>query len=98
MEEGQMKRWPGYLLIAVLLTLVDGAVAVYSGLAIWKAWSGDIRNLGFWVLLSALGATPLVNVWVQALAGSVDLFGVRTIESGHGATRIPTEARGSGNV
>jgi len=93
-----MKRWPGYLLIAVLLTIVDGAVAVYSGLAIWKAWSGDIRNLGFWVLLSALGATPLVNVWIQVIHGSGISLDSRTKECGLSVTSIPAEARGHGNV
>jgi len=93
-----MKRCPGYLVIAVLLTILDAVVAVYNGTAICQAWSGDIRDLECLVLLAALGATSLVNVWVQALIGSVDLLGGRTIECWQGATPIPAEARGSGNV
>jgi hypothetical protein len=97
-EEAQVKGHTGYFIIALLLTLLNAAVTMYSGVAIWKAWPGEIWDSGLLVLLAALGATSLVNVWVQALAGSVDLLGGRTIESGHGATRIPAEAQGSGNV
>lgn len=93
-----MKGRTGYFIIALLLTLLNAAVTMYSGVAIWKAWPGDIWDRGLLVLLAALGTTPLVNVWVQAPFGSVDLLGNRTIECGHGATPIPAEVRGSGNV
>ena len=93
-----MTKRPRFLIIAILLTFLNVAVTVYSGVAIWTAWPGDIWNRELLALLAALGVTSLVNVWVQALARSVDLLGRRTIESEHGATRIPTEARGSGNV
>ncbi len=93
-----MKGCPGYLVIAVLLTILDAVVAVYSGIAIWKAWPGDFRDLGLLVLLASLGATSLVNVWVQAILGSGVSLGSRTIECGLGVTSIPAEARGHGNV
>ncbi len=93
-----MKGCPGYLVIAVLLTILDAVVAVYYGIAIWKAWPGDFRDLGLLVLLASLGATSLVNVWVQAILGSGVSLGSRTIECGLGVTSIPAEARGHGNV
>ena len=43
-----MKGRPGYLMIAVLLTILDAAVTVYSGVAIWKAWPTDIWDSGSW--------------------------------------------------
>lgn len=98
LEEGQMKRCPGVLVIAVLLTFLNMAATVYSGVAVWNAWPGDIWDRGLLVLLAALGAASLVNVWVQALIGSVDSLGGRAIECREGATPIPAEARGSVNV
>ena len=93
-----MEGRAGYFIIALLLTLLYAAVTVYSGVAIWTAWPRDIRDCELFVFLAALGATSLVNVWVEALTGSVDLLGGRTIESGHSAAQIPAGARGSGNV
>ena len=93
-----MKGCPGYLVIAVLLTILDAVVTVYYGIAIWKAWPGDFRDLGLLVLLASLGATSLVNVWVQAILGSGVSLGSRTIECGQGATPIPVEVRGHGDV
>jgi len=93
-----VKGRTGYFMIVTLLTFLNVAVTVRSSAAIWTAWPRDIRDCELFVVLAALGATSLVNVWVQALTGSVDLLGGRTIESGHGATRIPAEALGSGNV
>lgn len=54
----------------------------YYGVAIWKAWPGDIWDPGPLVLLASLGATSLVNVWVQAILGSGVSLGSRTIECG----------------
>ena len=93
-----MKGCPGYLVIAVLLTILDAVVAVYYGIAIWKAWPGDIWDRGLLVLLASLGATSLVNVWVQAILGSGASLGSRTIECGQGATPIPAEMRGGADV
>ena len=93
-----MKGCPGYLVIAVLLTILDAVVAVYYGIAIWKAWPGDFRDLGLLVLLASLGATSLVNVWVQAILGSGNSLGGRAMECGRSATPIPVEVRGHGDV
>ena len=88
----------GYFMIAILLTLLNAVVTVYSGVAIWKAWPGDIWHLGLLVLLASLGAISLVNVWVQAILGSGVSLGSRTIEWGQGATPIPVEMRGRADV
>ena len=62
-----MKKRTGYLVIAVLLTVLDGAIVVCSGWPVWTAWSGDILERGLLVLLAALGATSLANVWAQVV-------------------------------
>jgi len=93
-----MKGRTGYFIVAILLTLLNAAVTVYSGVAIWKAWPEDNWDPGRLVLLASLGATSLVNVWVQAILGSRVSLGSRAIECELGVTSIPAEARGRGNV
>lgn len=93
-----MKGRTGYFMIALLLTIFNAAVTVYNGVAIWKAWAGDIWDPGLLVLLVSLGATSLVNVWVQAILGSRVSLGSRAIECELGVTSIPAEGRGRGNV
>jgi hypothetical protein len=93
-----VKGRPGYFMIAVLLTIPSAAVTVYSGVAISKAWPTDIWGRGNLVFLAVLGATSVANVWVQAVLGSNGSRCGRTIERGPGATPIPAETRGSGNV
>ena len=58
-----------YLAVAVLLTLLDGVVALKYGKAGWTAWSGDILARNLLVLFAALGATSLAGVWAQAGPG-----------------------------
>ena len=93
-----MKGRTGYFMLALLLTILNAVVTVHYGVAIWKAWPGDIWDRGLLVLLSSLGATSLVNVWVQAILGSGVSLGSRTIECGQGATPIPAEMRGHADV
>ena len=93
-----MKGRKGYFMIALLLTILNAVATVYYGVALWKGWPGDIWDRGLLVLVASLGATSLVNVWVQAILGSGVSLGSRTIECGLGVTSIPAEARGHGNV
>ena len=93
-----MKGRKGYFMIAILLTLLNAVATVYHGVAIWKAWPGDIWGRGILVFLTVLGATSVADVWVQAVLGSNGSLCGRTIERGQGATPIPAETRGSGNV
>jgi hypothetical protein len=97
-EEAQVKGRTGYFIIAILLTLLNAAVTVYSGVAIWKAWPGEIWDRGLLLLLAALGATSVVNVWVPAVFESGVLPGSRNEECVRGAAQIRAEARGFGNV
>jgi NADH:ubiquinone oxidoreductase subunit 3 (subunit A) len=64
-EEAQAKRRTGYLIIAVLLTVLDGAVVVCYLWPVSTAWSEDILERGLLVLLAALETTSLANVWAQ---------------------------------
>ena len=93
-----MKGRTRYFTIAMLLTILNVAVTVHYGVAIWKALSGDIWDRGLLVLLAALGATSLANVWVQAVFGSGVSAGGRNEECVRGAAPIPAEARGHGDV
>ena len=96
--EAQVTERTGYFIVAIMLTLLNAAVTAYSSMAIWKGWPGDIWDRGLLVLLAVLGATSLANVWVQAILESGFSLSSRTIECGQGATPIPREARGHGNV
>lgn len=93
-----MKGRTGYFMIALLLTLLNAVATVYCGVAIWKAWPGDIWGRGILVFLAVFGATSVANVWVQAVLGSSGSLLGLTIERGQGATLIAAETRGSGNV
>jgi hypothetical protein len=93
-----VKGRTGYFMIALLLTLLNAVATVYCGVAIWKAWPGDIWGRGILAFLAVLGATSVANVWVHAVLGSNSSLCGRTIERGQGATPIPAETRGSGDV
>ena len=93
-----MKQRVRYLTIAVLLTVLDGTVTAYHGVAIWEAGSGDVWIRGLWVFLAALGATSLANIWAQAVPGLGGAFGSLSTGWGRSATPIPAEARGQGDV
>jgi hypothetical protein len=93
-----VKGRTGYFMIAILLTILNVFVTVYYGLAIWKARPEDIWDRGLLVLLAALGATLLVNVWVQAVLGSGVSLCSRTIDCERSTTPISAEARGHSDV
>ena len=58
----------GYLIIEVSLTALDWVVTVHVGRSLWVAWSGNLLSLGLLVVMAAVGATSLANVWVRAIA------------------------------
>ena len=93
-----MKGRTGYFMIAVLLTILSAVATVYHGVAIWKAWPGDIWECGILVFLTLLGTTSVANVWVQAVLGSSGSLCGRTMEWGRSTTPIPAEVRGHGDV
>ena len=58
-----------YLTIALLLTILEAVVVLRYGGAIWTAWSGIVWIRLRMLLLAALSATSLANVWAQAIYG-----------------------------
>ncbi|MFP5234713.1 MAG: hypothetical protein ACLGSD_02325 [Acidobacteriota bacterium] len=93
-----MRGRTGYLVIAALLTILDAAEALRYGVTIWGAWPGGIWDRGLSLLLAVLGASSLVNVWVQAIFRSSAWPGSRNEEYVQGVVPIAAEARGPGNV
>jgi hypothetical protein len=89
---------PRFLIIAVLLTFLDLAVVVCHGWPVWTTWSDDLWSRGLSVLLAALGATSLANVWVQVVPAQNFLSGGRSADLEHTAVAIPVEARGQADV
>jgi hypothetical protein len=98
LEEAQMKKRTGYLVIAVLLTVLDGAVLVCYGWPVWTAWSGDIVERGLLVLLAALGATSLANVWAQIVPAPNDPPYGQRADREQTVSGIQVEARGQADV
>jgi hypothetical protein len=93
-----MKKRTGYLVIAVLLTVLDGAVLVCYGWPVWTALSGDIVERGLLVLLAALGATSLANVWAQIVPAPNDPPCGRRADREQTVSGIQVEARGQADV
>jgi hypothetical protein len=89
---------PRFLIIAVLLTFLDLAVVVCHGWPVWTTWSGDLWSRWLSVLLAALGATSLANVWAQVVPAQNFLSGDRSAYLEHTAVPIPVEARGQADV
>jgi hypothetical protein len=58
-----------YLAIALLLAILDAVVVLRYGGAIWTGWSGVVWIRLRMLLLTALSATSLANVWAQAIYG-----------------------------
>lgn len=98
LEEGKVKRRTGYLIIAVLLTVLDGAVVLCYGWPVWTAWSEDILGRELLVLLAALGATSLANVWAQVVPAPNDPPCDRRAHREQTAAGIQVEARGQSDV
>ena len=79
------------LAVAVSLTVLDAVVALYYGGAVWRAFAGIIWGRLLLLLLAALGATSLLNLWVRAYYDLQQLFRKRTAPIPRSATIIPTE-------
>jgi hypothetical protein len=85
-------------MIAVLLTIHNAAMAVYSVVAILRVWSEDIWHCLLLVFLAAFGSLSLANVSLQAVLELDASLGVRSTELWHNAARIRAESRGDWNV
>ena len=93
-----MTKRSRFLIIAVLLTFLDLAVVVCFGWPVWTTWSGDPLSRGILVLLAALGATSLANVWAQVVSGQGILLGGRSADREQSVVPIPVEVRGQADV
>jgi predicted phage tail protein len=94
-----MAKRPRFLIIAILLTVLEVAVVICYGWPVWATWSGDIWNGGIEVLLAALGATSLANVWAQMLVPAQNILSSdRSADCEEDAVPIPTQVRGQANV
>jgi len=91
-------KLPRFLMIAVLLTFLDLAVVVCYGWPVWTTWSGDPWSRGILVLLAALGATSLANVWAQVIPSQVILLGGRSADREQFAVPIPVQVQGQADV
>ena len=93
-----MAKRTRFLIIAVLLTLLDLAVVVCYGWPVWTTWSGDPWSRGILVLLAALGATSLANVWAQLVPSQDILLGGRSADREQIAVPIPVQVQGQADV
>ena len=93
-----MTKLPRFLMIAVLLTFLDLAVVVCYGWPVWTTWSGDPWSRGILVLLAALGATSLANVWAQVVPSQDILLGDRSTDREQIAVPIPVQVQGQADV
>ena len=93
-----MTKRPRFLIIAVLLTFLDLAVVVCYGWPVWTTWSGDPWSRGILVLLAALGATSLANVWAQVVPSQDILLGDRSTDREQIAVPIPVQVQGQADV
>ena len=93
-----MTKRPRFLMIAILLTFLDLAVVVCYGWPVWTTWSGDPWSRGILILLPALGATSLANVWAQVVPGQGVLLEGRSTDGEQYAVPIPVQVQGQADV
>jgi hypothetical protein len=79
------------LAVAVSLTVLDAVVAVHYGRVVWRAFAGIIWGRLLLLLLAALGATSLLNLWVCAYYDLHRLFRYRDAALSSRAEMLPTE-------
>jgi hypothetical protein len=89
---------PRFLIIAVLLTVLDLAVDISYGWPVWTERSGDVWNRWLAVLLAALGASSLANVWAQVVPARDIVLGDRCADGVQTAMAISQETRGQADV
>ena len=93
-----MKARSRYLIIAVSLTILDVAVLVCYGWPAWTTSSDDLSSRGILVLLAALGASSLANVWAQMDTAQNDLPGRQSADNEQTPVPIRAQARGEADV
>ena len=93
-----MAERKAYLTIALLLTILDAVVVLRYGGAIWTAWSGVVWIRLRLLLLSALSATAIANVWAQAIYGLGRALDGKPSALALSAVATRTEPHGEGDV
>ena len=93
-----MAERKAYLTIALLLTILDTVVVLRYGGAIWTAWSGVVWIRLRMLLLAALSATSLANVWAQAIYGLGRALDGKPSALALSAAANRTEPQGEGDV
>jgi hypothetical protein len=93
-----VKRRLGYLIIAILVTVLHGVVTVRYGTAIWAAWAGDLPARGLIVFFVALEATSVANVGVHSGSGLHALSVNQSATPRQNAMPIAAGARGRSDV
>jgi len=87
-----------YFTIVLLLTILDAVVVLRYGGAIWTACSGVVWIRLRMLLLAALSATSLANVWAQAIYGSDQARHVGRSAPALSVAANRTEPQGEGDV
>jgi hypothetical protein len=91
-----VKTRPRFLIVAILLTVLDLAVVICYSWPAWATLSGDIWSRGILVLLAALGATSLANVWAQVVIRQGVLLEDRS--AGGEPTAVPIQVQVQGQI
>lgn len=79
------------LAVAVSLTVLDAVVALHFGGVVWRAFAGIIWSRLLLLLLAALGATSLLNLWVRAYYDLQQLFRYRDAALSSRTEMLPAE-------
>jgi len=87
-----------YLAIALLLTVLDAVVVLRYGGEIWTTWSRVVWFRLRMLLLAALSATSLANVWAQAIYGLGRALDGKPSAPALSAAATRTEPHGEGDV
>lgn len=87
-----------HFIIAVSLTILDAVVAVHYGGVIWRAWSGIIWIRMTLLLLAALWATTLLDLWTRAYYDLRYAVRVRGMRLSPSLVTTPTELRRESDV
>ena len=93
-----MAERKAYLTIALLLTILEASWFCDYGGAIWTAWSGVVWIRLRMLLLAALSATSLANVWAQAIYGLGQARHDRRSAPALSVAANRTEPQGEGDV
>jgi hypothetical protein len=87
-----------HFIIAVSLTVLDVVVVVRYGGVIWRVWSGIIWSNMLLLLLAALWATTLLDLWARACRNLRYTLRVRGLRLSSSLLTTPTELRGERDV